>query len=181
MRLPGFGPKLTAGQKLIKPGRRGAPQVGKAPWPMLSASSAWRPSPARCCCQGAGHGHSGAPFRRAPDPTWWHCSGCSRRVVAHLWQLMGALLFLLTLAGAIMGLVAGAPAQWLTLQLLGTCCRRICRLPPGGRSPWGSRSPFFITLLLAFVPFLRLCQAAAAAGCCAVSWRPGSSWLTVPR
>ena len=43
---PWLGPKLTAGQKLIEPGRRGLPRSA-SPWPMLSASSAWRPSPAR--------------------------------------------------------------------------------------------------------------------------------------
>ena len=46
-------------------------------------------------------------------------------------------------------------ACWLTLQLLGTCCRRICRL---SWRPFalGIAVAFFITLLLAFVPFLRL-------------------------
>ncbi len=79
--------------------------------------------------------------------------GASRR---SLWQLMGTLLLSLTLVGALLGLVAGSAMQWLTLHLLGNLLP--ADLPPPSWRPFalGLAVAFFITLLLAFVPFLRL-------------------------
>lgn len=79
--------------------------------------------------------------------------GASR---ASLWQSMGGLLFSLTLLGALLGVVAGTAMQWVTLQLLGEL------LPPDLPAPsWrpfalGIAVAFFITALLALIPFLRL-------------------------
>lgn len=70
--------------------------------------------------------------------------------------MMGTLLLSLTLVGALLGLVAGSAMQWLTLHLLGNLLP--ADLPPPSWRPFalGLAVAFFITLLLAFVPFLRL-------------------------
>ncbi|MGL4932978.1 MAG: ABC transporter permease [Aeromonas sp.] len=79
--------------------------------------------------------------------------GASR---AMLWQLMGVLLLSLTLIGALLGLVAGTAMQGITLQLLGNLLPP--DLPPPSWRPFalGVAVALFITLLLAFIPFLRL-------------------------
>ncbi|WP_421177420.1 ABC transporter permease [Aeromonas jandaei] len=73
-----------------------------------------------------------------------------------LWQLMSGLLLSLTLLGALLGLVAGTVMQWFTLQLLGELLPP--DLPPPSWRPFalGVAVALFITLLLAFIPFLRL-------------------------
>ncbi|MFM7969400.1 FtsX-like permease family protein [Aeromonas sp. A-5] len=79
--------------------------------------------------------------------------GASRR---SLWQLMGTLLLSLTLIGALLGLVAGTPCSGSPCNCWGTCCQP--DLPPPSWRPFalGVAVALFITLLLAFVPFLRL-------------------------
>ena len=82
---------------------------------------------------------------------------------------MGTLLFSLTLVGPLMGLVAGSAMQWLTLNLLGICCLRICRPSLATLRP-GPRGRLLHPLMLAFVPFLRLLKVPPLR-CCAGSWR----------
>ncbi|WP_421190522.1 ABC transporter permease [Aeromonas sanarellii] len=147
-----LGPKLTAGQKLIKPDDEGS-QVGK---PLANAERFFRLASLAGVLLGAlAMGIAVRHFaeRQTNMVALLKTLGASRRT---LWQLMGTLLFSLTLAGAIMGLVAGSAMQWLTLQLLGDLLP--ADLPPPSWRPFalGIAVAFFITLLLAFVPFLRL-------------------------
>ncbi|PJG59203.1 ABC transporter permease, partial [Aeromonas cavernicola] len=79
--------------------------------------------------------------------------GASRRA---LWQLMGGLLLSLTLVGALLGLLAGSAMQWLTLQLLGDLLPADLPAPSWRPFALGAAVALFITLLLAFIPFLRL-------------------------
>ena len=145
-------PKLTAGQKLIKPGDEGS-QVGKS---LANAERFFRLASLAGVLLGAlAMGIAVRHFaeRQTNMVALLKTLGASRRT---LWQLMGMLLASLTLIGALIGLVAGSAMQWLTLQLLGDLLP--ADLPPPSWRPFalGLAVAFFITLLLAFVPFLRL-------------------------
>lgn len=144
--------QLTPGQKLIKPDDEGS-QVGK---PLANAERFFRLASLAGVLLGAlAMGIAVRHFaeRQTNMVALLKTLGASRRT---LWQLMGTLLFSLTLAGALIGLVAGSAMQWLTLYLLGDLLPG--DLPPPSWRPFalGLAVAFFITLLLAFVPFLRL-------------------------
>ncbi|MGL4269935.1 MAG: ABC transporter permease, partial [Plesiomonas sp.] len=79
--------------------------------------------------------------------------GASRR---SLWQLMGSLLFSLTLIGALLGVLTGTLMQWVVLQLLGELVPPDLPAPSWRPFALGVAVAFFITFLLALVPFLRL-------------------------
>jgi putative ABC transport system permease protein len=145
-------PKLKAGQKLIKPDDQGS-QVGRS---LANAERFFRLASLAGVLLGAlAMGIAVRHFaeRQTNMVALLKTLGASRRT---LWQLMGTLLFSLTLAGAFIGLVAGSAMQWLTLHLLGNLLP--ADLPPPSWRPFalGLAVAFFITLLLAFVPFLRL-------------------------
>ena len=145
-------PKLTAGQKLIKPDDQGS-QVGKT---LANAERFFRLASLAGVLLGAlAMGIAVRHFaeRQTNMVALLKTLGASRRT---LWQLMGSLLLSLTLVGALLGLVAGSAMQWLTLHLLGNLLP--ADLPPPSWRPFalGLAVAFFITLLLAFVPFLRL-------------------------
>ena len=76
-----------------------------------------------------------------------------------------------------MGLVAGSAMQWLTLEPAGDLLPpRICCSFLATSSPWASRCAcLHHPDVLAFVPFLRLLGWYRRCGCCAGSWRRGSS------
>lgn len=145
-------PKLTAGQKLIKPDDQGS-QVGKT---LANAERFFRLASLAGVLLGAlAMGIAVRHFaeRQTNMVALLKTLGASRRT---LWQLMGTLLASLILIGALIGLVAGSAMQWLTLQLLGDLLP--ADLPPPSWRPFalGLAVAFFITLLLAFIPFLRL-------------------------
>lgn len=145
-------PKLKAGQKLVKPDDQGS-QVGRS---LANAERFFRLASLAGVLLGAlAMGIAVRHFaeRQTNMVALLKTLGASRRT---LWQLMGTLLFSLTLAGAFIGLVAGSAMQWLTLHLLGNLLP--ADLPPPSWRPFalGLAVAFFITLLLAFVPFLRL-------------------------
>ena len=144
--------RLTAGQKLIKPDDQGS-QVGKS---LANAERFFRLASLAGVLLGAlAMGIAVRHFaeRQTNMVALLKTLGASRRT---LWQLMGTLLASLTLIGALIGLVAGSAMQWLTLQLLGDLLP--ADLPPPSWRPFalGLAVAFFITLLLAFIPFLRL-------------------------
>ncbi|MGL6612076.1 ABC transporter permease [Aeromonas hydrophila] len=145
-------PRLKAGQKLIKPDDQGS-QVGRS---LANAERFFRLASLAGVLLGA-LAMSIAVRHFAERQTnmvaLLKTLGASRR---SLWQLMGTLLLSLTLVGALLGLVAGSAMQWLTLHLLGNLLP--ADLPPPSWRPFalGLAVAFFITLLLAFVPFLRL-------------------------
>lgn len=145
-------PRLKAGQKLIKPDDQGS-QVGRS---LTNAERFFRLASLAGVLLGAlAMGIAVRHFaeRQTNVVALLKTLGASRRT---LWQLMGTLLLSLTLAGALLGLVAGSAMQWLTLHLLGNLLP--ADLPPPSWRPFalGLAVAFFITLLLAFVPFLRL-------------------------
>ncbi len=145
-------PKLKAGQKLIKPDDQGS-QVGRS---LANAERFFRLASLAGVLLGAlAMGIAVRHFaeRQTNMVALLKTLGASRR---SLWQLMGTLLLSLTLVGALLGLVAGSAMQWLTLHLLGNLLP--ADLPPPSWRPFalGLAVAFFITLLLAFVPFLRL-------------------------
>jgi putative ABC transport system permease protein len=145
-------PKLAAGQKLLKPDDQDS-QVGKS---LANAERFFRLASLAGVLLGAlAMGIAVRHFaeRQTNMVALLKTLGASRRT---LWQLMGTLLFSLTLIGALIGLVAGSGMQWLTLQLLGDLLP--ADLPPPSWRPFalGVAVAFFITLLLAFIPFLRL-------------------------
>ncbi|WP_440892365.1 FtsX-like permease family protein [Aeromonas dhakensis] len=145
-------PRLKAGQKLIKPDDQGS-QVGRS---LANAERFFRLASLAGVLLGAlAMGIAVRHFaeRQTNMVALLKTLGASRRT---LWQLMGTLLLSLTLAGALLGLVAGSFMQWLTLHLLGNLLP--ADLPPPSWRPFalGLAVAFFITLLLAFVPFLRL-------------------------
>lgn len=145
-------PRLKAGQKLIKPDDQGS-QVGRS---LANAERFFRLASLAGVLLGAlAMGIAVRHFaeRQTNMVALLKTLGASRRT---LWQLMGILLLSLTLAGALLGLVAGSAMQWLTLHLLGNLLP--ADLPPPSWRPFalGLAVAFFITLLLAFVPFLRL-------------------------
>ncbi|WP_310598416.1 ABC transporter permease [Aeromonas aquatica] len=145
-------PRLKAGQKLLKPDDQGS-QVGKS---LANAERFFRLASLAGVLLGAlAMGIAVRHFaeRQTNMVALLKTLGASRRT---LWQLMGTLLASLTLIGALIGLVAGSAMQWLTLQLLGDLLPS--DLPPPSWRPFvlGISVAFFITLLLAFVPFLRL-------------------------
>lgn len=145
-------PRLKAGQKLIKPDDQGS-QVGRS---LANAERFFRLASLAGVLLGAlAMGIAVRHFaeRQSNMVALLKTLGASRRT---LWQLMGTLLLSLTLAGALLGLVAGSAMQWLTLHLLGNLLP--ADLPPPSWRPFalGLAVAFFITLLLAFVPFLRL-------------------------
>ncbi|WP_279462261.1 ABC transporter permease [Aeromonas dhakensis] len=145
-------PRLKAGQKLIKPDDQGS-QVGRS---LANAERFFRLASLAGVLLGAlAMGIAVRHFaeRQTNMVALLKTLGASRRT---LWQLMGTLLLSLTLAGALLGLVAGSAMQWLTLHLLGNLLP--ADLPPPSWRPFalGLAVAFFITLLLAFVPFLRL-------------------------
>lgn len=145
-------PRLKAGQKLIKPDDQGS-QVGRS---LANAEHFFRLASLAGVLLGAlAMGIAVRHFaeRQTNMVALLKTLGASRRT---LWQLMGILLLSLTLAGALLGLVAGSAMQWLTLHLLGNLLP--ADLPPPSWRPFalGLAVAFFITLLLAFVPFLRL-------------------------
>ncbi|MFM4808109.1 ABC transporter permease [Aeromonas hydrophila] len=145
-------PRLKAGQKLIKPDDQGS-QVGRS---LANAERFFRLASLAGVLLGA-LAMSIAVRHFAERQTnmvaLLKTLGASRR---SLWQLMGTLLLSLTLVGALLGLVAGSAMQLLTLHLLGNLLP--ADLPPPSWRPFalGLAVAFFITLLLAFVPFLRL-------------------------
>ncbi|MFE8729661.1 ABC transporter permease [Aeromonas hydrophila] len=145
-------PKLKAGQKLIKPDDQGS-QVGRS---LANAERFFRLASLAGVLLGAlAMGIAVRHFaeRQTNMVALIKTLGASCR---SLWQLMGTLLLSLTLVGALLGLVAGSAMQWLTLHLLGNLLP--ADLPPPSWRPFalGLAVAFFITLLLAFVPFLRL-------------------------
>ncbi|WP_447827296.1 ABC transporter permease [Aeromonas hydrophila] len=145
-------PRLKAGQKLIKPDDQGS-QVGRS---LANAERFFRLASLAGVLLGAlAMGIAVRHFaeRQTNMVALLKTLGASRR---SLWQLMGTLLLSLTLVGALLGLVAGSAMQWLTLHLLGNLLP--VDLPPPSWRPFalGLAVAFFITLLLAFVPFLRL-------------------------
>lgn len=145
-------PRLKAGQKLLKPDDQGS-QVGRS---LANAERFFRLASLAGVLLGAlAMGIAVRHFaeRQSNMVALLKTLGASRRT---LWQLMGTLLLSLTLAGALLGLVAGSAMQWLTLHLLGNLLP--ADLPPPSWRPFalGLAVAFFITLLLAFVPFLRL-------------------------
>ncbi|WAF93157.1 FtsX-like permease family protein [Aeromonas sp. BC14] len=145
-------PRLKAGQKLIKPDDQGS-QVGRS---LANAERFFRLASLAGVLLGAlAMGIAVRHFaeRQTNMVALLKTLGASRR---SLWQLMGTLLLSLTLVGALLGLVAGSAMQWLTLHLLGNLLP--ADLPPPSWRPFalGLAVAFFITLLLAFVPFLRL-------------------------
>lgn len=145
-------PRLKAGQKLIKPDDQGS-QVGRS---LANAERFFRLASLAGVLLGAlAMGIAVRHFaeRQTNMVALLKTLGASQRT---LWQLMGTLLLSLTLAGALLGLVAGSAMQWLTLHLLGNLLP--ADLPPPSWRPFalGLAVAFFITLLLAFVPFLRL-------------------------
>ncbi|MBL0532959.1 FtsX-like permease family protein [Aeromonas dhakensis] len=145
-------PRLKAGQKLIKPDDQGS-QVGRS---LANAERFFRLASLAGVLLGAlAMGIAVRHFaeRQTNMVALLKTLGASRRT---LWQLMGTLLLSLTLAGALLGLVAGSAMQCLTLHLLGNLLP--ADLPPPSWRPFalGLAVAFFITLLLAFVPFLRL-------------------------
>lgn len=145
-------PRLKAGQKLLKPDDQGS-QVGKS---LANAERFFRLASLAGVLLGAlAMGIAVRHFaeRQTNMVALLKTLGASRRT---LWRLMGTLLFSLTLAGGLIGLVAGSLMQWLTLHLLGDLLP--ADLPPPSWRPFalGLAMAFFITLLLAFVPFLRL-------------------------
>ncbi|WP_214454770.1 ABC transporter permease [Aeromonas dhakensis] len=145
-------PRLKAGQKLIKPDDQGS-QVGRS---LANAERFFRLASLAGVLLGAlAMGIAVRHFaeRQTNMVALLKTLGASRRT---LWQLMSTLLLSLTLAGALLGLVAGSAMQWLTLHLLGNLLP--ADLPPPSWRPFalGLAVAFFITLLLAFVPFLRL-------------------------
>ena len=145
-------PRLKAGQKLIKPDDQGS-QVGRS---LANAERFFRLASLAGVLLGAlAMGIAVRHFaeRQTSMVALLKTLGASRR---SLWQLMGTLLLSLTLVGALLGLVAGSAMQWLTLHLLGNLLP--ADLPPPSWRPFalGLAVAFFITLLLAFVPFLRL-------------------------
>lgn len=145
-------PRLKVGQKLIKPDDQGS-QVGRS---LANAERFFRLASLAGVLLGAlAMGIAVRHFaeRQTNMVALLKTLGASRR---SLWQLMGTLLLSLTLVGALLGLVAGSAMQWLTLHLLGNLLP--ADLPPPSWRPFalGLAVAFFITLLLAFVPFLRL-------------------------
>ncbi|MBF4798657.1 ABC transporter permease [Aeromonas hydrophila] len=145
-------PRLKAGQKLIKPDDQSS-QVGRS---LANAERFFRLASLAGVLLGAlAMGIAVRHFaeRQTNMVALLKTLGASRR---SLWQLMGTLLLSLTLVGALLGLVAGSAMQWLTLHLLGNLLP--ADLPPPSWRPFalGLAVAFFITLLLAFVPFLRL-------------------------
>lgn len=145
-------PRLKAGQKLIKPDDQGS-QVGRS---LANAERFFRLASLAGVLLGAlAMGIAVRHFaeRQTNMVALLKTLGASQRT---LWQLMGTLLLSLTLVGALLGLVAGSAMQWLTLHLLGNLLP--ADLPPPSWRPFalGLAVAFFITLLLAFVPFLRL-------------------------
>ncbi|MBL0567684.1 FtsX-like permease family protein [Aeromonas hydrophila] len=145
-------PRLKAGQKLIKPDDQGS-QVGRS---LANAERFFRLASLAGVLLGAlAMGIAVRHFaeRQTNMVALLKTLGAPRR---SLWQLMGTLLLSLTLVGALLGLVAGSAMQWLTLHLLGNLLP--ADLPPPSWRPFalGLAVAFFITLLLAFVPFLRL-------------------------
>lgn len=145
-------PRLKAGQKLLKPDDQGS-QVGKS---LANAERFFRLASLAGVLLGAlAMGIAVRHFaeRQTNMVALLKTLGASRHT---LWRLMGTLLFSLTLAGGLIGLVAGSLMQWLTLHLLGDLLP--ADLPPPSWRPFalGLAMAFFITLLLAFVPFLRL-------------------------
>ncbi|MGU5817443.1 ABC transporter permease [Aeromonas hydrophila] len=145
-------PRLKAGQKLIKPDDQGS-QVGRS---LANAERFFRLASLAGVLLGAlAMGIAVRHFaeRQTNMVALLKTLGASRR---SLWQLMGTLLLSLTLVGALLGLVAGSAMQWLTLHLLDNLLP--ADLPPPSWRPFalGLAVAFFITLLLAFVPFLRL-------------------------
>lgn len=144
-------PQLKAGQKLIKPDDHS--QVGRS---LANAERFFRLASLAGVLLGAlAMGIAVRHFaeRQTNMVALLKTLGASRRT---LWQLMGTLLFSLTLVGALIGLVAGSAMQWLTLHLLGNLLPADLPLPSWRPFALGLAVAFFITLLLAFVPFLRL-------------------------
>ncbi len=145
-------PRLKAGQKLIKPDDQGS-QVGRS---LANAERFFRLASLAGVLLGAlAMGIAVRHFaeRQTNMVALLKTLGASRRT---LWQLMGTLLLSLTLAGALLGLVAGSAMQWLTLHLLGNLLPADLPTPSWRPFALGLAVAFFITLLLAFVPFLRL-------------------------
>ncbi|WP_017410911.1 ABC transporter permease [Aeromonas hydrophila] len=145
-------PKLKAGQKLIKPDDQGS-QVGRS---LANAERFFRLASLAGVLLGAlAMGIAVRHFaeRQTNMVALLKTLGASRR---SLWQLMGTLLLSLTLVGALLGLVAGSAMQWLTLHLLGNLLPADLPSPSWRPFALGLAVAFFITLLLAFVPFLRL-------------------------
>ncbi len=145
-------PQLQAGQKWIKPDDSES-QVGRS---LANAERFFRLASLSGVLLGAlAMGIAVRHFaeRQTNMVALLKTLGASRR---SLWQLMGTLLLSLTLIGALLGLVAGTVMQWITLQLLGDLLPP--DLPPPSWRPFalGVAVALFITLLLAFVPFLRL-------------------------
>ncbi|AUZ73862.1 MULTISPECIES: ABC transporter permease [Aeromonas] len=145
-------PRLKAGQKLIKPDDQGS-QVGRS---LANAERFFRLASLAGVLLGAlAMGIAVRHFaeRQTNMVALLKTLGASRR---SLWQLMGTLLLSLTLVGALLGLVAGSAMQWLTLHLLGNLLPADLPSPSWRPFALGLAVAFFITLLLAFVPFLRL-------------------------
>lgn len=145
-------PKLQPGQKWIKPDD-GESRVGRS---LANAERFFRLASLSGVLLGAlAMGIAVRHFaeRQTNMVALLKTLGASR---ASLWQLMSVLLLSLTLIGALLGLLAGTVMQWVTLQLLGELLPP--DLPPPSWRPFalGVAVAFFITLLLAFVPFLRL-------------------------
>lgn len=145
-------PQLQAGQKWIKPDDSES-QVGRS---LANAERFFRLASLSGVLLGAlAMGIAVRHFaeRQTNMVALLKTLGASRR---SLWQLMGTLLLSLTLIGALLGLVAGTAMQWITLQLLGDLLPPDLPLPSWRPFALGVAVALFITLLLAFVPFLRL-------------------------
>ncbi|MGY3865846.1 ABC transporter permease [Aeromonas bivalvium] len=145
-------PKLVAGQKWVTPDDQGS-QVGRS---LANAERFFRLASLAGVLLGAlAMGIAVRHFaeRQTSMVALLKTLGASR---GSLWRLMGTLLLSLTLVGALLGLAAGSLMQWLTLQLLGNLLPP--DLPPPSWRPFalGLAVALFITLLLAFIPFLRL-------------------------
>ncbi|MCS3461734.1 ABC transporter permease [Aeromonas sp. BIGb0445] len=145
-------PKLVTGQKWVTPDDKGS-QVGRS---LANAERFFRLASLAGVLLGAlAMGIAVRHFaeRQTSMVALLKTLGASRGT---LWRLMGTLLLCLTLVGALLGLVAGSAMQWLTLHLLGGLLP--ADLPPPSWRPFalGVAVALFITLLLAFIPFLRL-------------------------
>ena len=170
-----LNPRLSAGQKLVKPDDQGT-QVGKS---LGNAERFFRLASLAGVLLGAlAMGIAVRHFaeRQTNMVALLKTLGASRRT---LWQLMGTLLFSLTLVGALMGLVAGSAMQWLTLNLLGICCLRICRpllatLRPGPRGRLLHHPDAGVR------PLPEAAQGTAAAGAAPGAGGGDPPWLTVP-
>ncbi|MFB2864282.1 ABC transporter permease [Aeromonas sp. MdU4] len=145
-------PQLKAGQKLIKPDDQGS-RVGRS---LVNAERFFRL--ASLCGVLLGALAMGIAVRHFAERqtnmvALLKTLGASRTT---LWQLMSVLLLSLTLIGSLLGLVAGTIMQWFTLQLLGGLLPSDLPSPSWRPFALGVAVALFITLLLAFIPFMRL-------------------------